>query len=327
MKGKLYNLFFILVIFLVSEFDVNANTIESNFVNNTFDNNKIVTKKMEQDFVQNAPQEILELYNDGTISITPGWFDKFGRFDKKILVKTEYIETVTEYKNGIAINTIERLISKNDFDNYDKISQLNINSQNRTTNCSVQDGLFNDCWETNAKRLSLVLHYKNGTYDGTDEYKVTVINKWKKIPIVKSYDTIGLLHKGLATESSGNRGITLENAYGYQYYDGNMIYYSFRGDNMKIENNGISISQNIVDSVSKTLSNELWVVGKFPMGWGGFTASYQHAVNDISLATSKNFKFSTEGLGRVFNFSASWNNWDKMQGVCTNIYPQYLWVC
>lgn len=124
---------------------------------------------------------------------------------------------------------------------------------------------------------------------------------------------------------NGNLNIT--NAYGYQKYNGNTISYSYNGTNMKTASNGVSISQDIVDSVSSSLSNELWVHGSFTGSAHQITASYQHAVKNIDLATSKNFTFSTDGMGRVFKWNTSYSNWDNMQGVCANITPNYLWYC
>ena len=97
---------------------------------------------------------------------------------------------------------------------------------------------------------------------------------------------------------------------------------------MKISNTGqkgVSISQNIVDNVYNVLQNDLYISGT-QGEYMRMAASYQHAVKNISLATSMDFTFNAWGMGKVYNWNSSTSNWDNMQGVCFNWSP-YLWTC
>ena len=62
---------------------------------------------------------------------------------------------------------------------------------------------------------------------------------------------------------------------------------------------------NIVDSVSKSLSMKFSVT--FGSNVDPYTVygSYQHSVDDISLAKSKKYTISASGMGKVIKFNSS----------------------
>lgn len=314
-------LMIVLTIMSTIIFTYRVNALEINSIDMLDENLRIKEQEMQQNFISQAPKELIELYNEGNLTLNASWFDEDGNFDTNYRILTQYQETQTYYKNGKAIESESKVITKEEYDAYaindSNITTLNSNSTNSTNvvigNCELSSYLYNDCWETSAKRITLAV--KDGYPNNA---RIVIINTWKTIPSVKSYDSIGFY-------SNGN--FTITNAYGYQKYDGNTISYSYNGDNMKLATNGVSISQNIVDSVSSSLSNELYVHGNFINSAHQITASYQHAVNNISLETSKNFAFSGDGMGRVFDWNTSYSNWDNMQGVCANITSAYLWFC
>lgn len=293
------NIFIVILIIIVLLLTPNVNALEEQVDLQT---------ELEEKFLKEAPKILLDLYNETNFKISPEWFDKDGKIPQDIKILNQYEKVTTKYRKGIPVESKSEIITKEEYNNFNK----NEDSKSVVVgNCTLPAYMYNDCYETNAKRLTL-------TYYTYPESKIGVINTWKTLPSIKSYDTIGVYHDGKFTVTSAN---------GWQYYDDNSQYYSYNGTNMKNDTGGISISQDIVNSVSSSLSNELWVYGYFNTNLQQLTASYQHAVTNISLATSKNFYFSGNGMGRVFYWNTSWSNWDNMQGVCANITYQYLWFC
>lgn len=262
---------------------------------------------MRELFLKEAPDNLKERYLESPFDISKYWFNEDGTIRSDMKLKNQYIKSSVRYKDGVAIEIKNELMTKENFyKSYnDNTKSLNVG------NCGPAYYMTTDCWETNYKILTVIYYTSPANMIG-------VINQWKTIPSIKSFDSIGLYHNGY---------YPVTYASGVQYYDGNSILYSYNGTNMNLDSNGVSVSQNIVDTVSSTLSNELWVFGSFNSRIQAFTASYQHAVNNITLDTSKNFYFSGNGMGRVFYWNSSWSNWDNMQGVCGNITPQYLWFC
>ncbi len=276
----------------------------ANAQSNSIDENKI------EDYIKNTPKEVSEEYIKDPYTLSENLFDEDGNVKEILDFDTMYIKTTTYY-SGSKGNVVSReeIISEEEYNNASTYGVVG-NCQN--------GGIANDCWETSAKKLSLFVYINNLPY-----VNIRVLNQWKTIPVIRSYDTIGLLFNLF----------TPQTAYGYQNYNTSsnaskqIINYSYGGTNMKIESNGISISQNIVDNVYTYLENELWVEGQLDSNWyGQFAASYQHATENITLETSKNFIFHEYGMGGVFLWNQPHSNWDNMQGVCSNNSP-YLWVC
>lgn len=265
-------------------------------------------------FMEQAPSELIELYEEQNFIIGPDWFDDDGNLIPIVDVDVKYIETKTYISSdGEESNiTSERELTAKEYAEWTPI-------QTRAACTSPPWGVA-DCWETTAKRIfMLVRAYEDGTE------RLDAINQWKTMPSVRSYDTIGIIYNDFDV-------IT---AWGRQWYntasntENQNIVYDYQGTNMKIstdEQSGISISQNIVDDVYSVLQNDIYIAG-YQGYYMQAAASYQHAVTNITLETSKNFVFDAwNGMGRVFNWNTSWDKWDNMQGVCVN-FTDYLWVC
>lgn len=119
-------------------------------------------------------------------------------------------------------------------------------------------------------------------------------NEWKSMPSYKSFDVIAMRWTDNFTMTSYD---------GSQSTDGNTSYvaYDEGNGNYKLGTNAIGLSQNLVDSATSWLSNELNVSGTCS-GSGAVWASYQHAQANITLATSKLYNFSSNGYGGVLSF-------------------------
>ena len=268
---------------------------------------------------QSALKYKKEILNEEDFYLSNEWFDDNGELLPIIATETKYVETITKTdKYGNVLSLENNIISEEEYNNYTStISSM------KTRGISTDNEI-----ETNAKKLKVTVMLDDP--DDYSVYKVSVVNIWKTMPKVRSFDTIGLLYNGTGIES-------LTNAYGYQYfnYEHNTsrqsVNYSWHGNNMKLEPNGndrgVSISQNILDDTYSILQNELWAYFNITQGSIRFNASYQHAVKSIDLAISKNFTFDVAGMGGVFNWNTSTSNWDNMDGVCKNITSQYLWYC
>lgn len=146
---------------------------------------------------------------------------------------------------------------------------------------------------------------------------VTLTNTWLSLPSVRSFDVIALRPE----TNSMTINVNSSSISGYQKWDGNIINYNSGSDNTKISSSftgrgGIGISMNIVDDVSSTLENSMTVY--FLCGASTFTiaGTYQHATSTVTLAQSKNYSFSSSGLGEVLDFASSVESkYDNMRGV------------
>lgn len=135
---------------------------------------------------------------------------------------------------------------------------------------------------------------------------VTLTCEWLSIPKVKSFDVIAFRTgaKGAFINTSLN-----SNIYGIQYYNDSKINYYYGYDNIKMLDNGIGISMNIVDSTSTKLKCIFKVVFGQNITTGNdrllVFGTYQHATTNVTLKESQNYSLSVLGLGNVLNFSNS----------------------
>lgn len=165
---------------------------------------------------------------------------------------------------------------------------------------------------TSMKKLTMDAYYTQGTV-----IKLTLRCTWTSIPKIKSYDVIGF-----AVNSGGAFTLNTEsdpNVWGYQIYDGNQIYYDYASKNMKKSLVGQGLSTNISDSVINSLIVEL-AANLIVLGDLSVYGSYQHATSNVTLSQSKNYTFSTSGMGNVFKFANSVKSkYDNTQGLCISI--------
>ena len=148
---------------------------------------------------------------------------------------------------------------------------------------------------TNYKRITMHMDVSSLT-----SKTVSLNCTWKKIPSIKSYDVIGFRPLG----------VSLSNNYyveGSQKYDGKTIYYDYgnQKDHFKVTSGGVGLSSNISNDVKSSLS--LTLKANFITGQEPFTVygSYQHATSNVTLSQSKDYSFSSAGMGYVFDFSRS----------------------
>lgn len=135
------------------------------------------------------------------------------------------------------------------------------------------------------------------TSTSTSANLIVVTADWKQMPKIKSYDVIGVR---LVNTSFANNITTMA------FFDGKS--YSPAGTNQF--NSGYGASIKLIEC-----NNSIKIQQVFKAYAGGTVyASYQHSVKNISLADSKNFTISANGLGSVFKFNNN-NLFDQMSGV------------
>ncbi len=171
------------------------------------------------------------------------------------------------------------------------------------------EGTFRkDYVETNMKSLFMHMYSVDATVK-----KVTLVCTWLDIPNCKSFDVVAFR----PGETSFSCDINpTDNTFGVQTYDGQKIEYSHSNGNIKYADNGVGLSTNIVDSVSSSLIIQFSAT--FATGAPTLTVygTYQHAVNNVTLAQSQNYAISFLGMGGVLNFDSSvYSKYDDTPGL------------
>ncbi len=246
-------------------------------------------------------QYLSNFYTEKTImNMTEEKFDsEMNRIFSPKEESQKYIKTVTYFD-------MQGVPTSNDYE----ISEQEYNNPiiPYANNCTEDFAI--GCWETSYKKLHMVIWGSGETKVETE--RIVLINDWKVMPKVRSYDVIGVRYYnwqltnawGDQTSISSNEGV-------------NTTEYSYNGANMNIQSNGVGISQNLYNySSTYSLSNRIVAEGNVLADHIGRYGSYQHATRDVTLAQSKNYSFNSNGLGEVFAFNSGIGSYyDGMQGV------------
>ena len=225
------------------------------------------------------------------MTMTEEKYEKLKSLDySNVQTEEKYIETT--YNRSLNLTT-ERELTKSEYDSYDKKSNARLSD----------DSMY---YETTAKKLSLVL------LGGTTWNYVVLTATWKYIPTTRSYDVIGFRGYGLEFRDGSQIGeqiYVLNGTY-------STINYAWNGTNIQRHDNGFGISMNIVNSDISALQLivecDVSVAQSSPAIYG----SYQHAVENVSLANSQNYTLTGGGLGDVFEFPYSIaQKYDGMSGL------------
>lgn len=196
----------------------------------------------------------------------------------KIKKEVKYYKT---YYDHLLKRVVNKEITKEE---YDKPISRN-NQINETT-----------IYETTYKRLESV--YVEAL-PGINFLNISLV--WKIIPLVKSFDVIGTHFVHQSSVGGTVFGHQIYRRVGNSNYE--TILYSDSGTNIKDEDNGVAYSMNLVNYVLEYLECDMSLnlsVDYYPTHtW----TSYQHAIEDVTLAQSKNYDFDCYGLGYVFDFN------------------------
>ena len=213
-------------------------------------------------------------------------------------------------KNGVVMNEVEynnilningekflEIINQEIFEKYKDFysnNELEISTKEYDSSNDNKMTLAN-FHETQAKKLQIT-SVKSGSN------KLVIVNLiWKGMPIVRSYDVLGV--RLYNTTIKGN----IDN---FAIFDG--VNNSISGS--KKFTNGYGASIKLPSSCN---SIELQQMLEVTTG-GTVYASYQHATSNITLSKSLDFSISSSGLGGVFKFGNN-NLFDKMAGVSISV--------
>lgn len=128
---------------------------------------------------------------------------------------------------------------------------------------------------------------------------MTLRNTWHGDPATRSWDNIGAYLSGVTYLSHIATIVSTDN-------------YSYSFSNLKTASNGVGNSVDLPDTGSNLIITMTFKVSK----GGTVFGSYQHAMNDTTLAVSQNYNFDIGGYGGVFDYyGTAIGVYDGMNGV------------
>ncbi len=134
---------------------------------------------------------------------------------------------------------------------------------------------------------------------------ISINVEWLKSPITRSYDVIGAYLSGVKLSTVPNTKVI--NSTGSK---------STSTYNLEAAGHGFGSSVKLLPSGSDMKITQTFRV----TGTGTIYGSYQHAVDNLTLAQSQNYTISRNGYGGVFLFNNSVRNYyDGMAGVSIDI--------
>ena len=172
---------------------------------------------------------------------------------------------------------------------------------------------FSAIYQTNYKKVSL-----SAIPLSTGQYYFSLTASWKVVPVVRSFDVIAMRFRNVALLSDSTSGMQVYKKTGNTNYS--YVNYSPNGTNTLHQNNGFGTSMNIVDDNISYLECNINATGQISGSDPRVFGSYQHAVNNVTLAQSQQYTISSAGYGNVINFTeAVQNKYDAMNGVDIDI--------
>lgn len=287
----------ILPLFLTIVFFITSNSVQALEKPYYINNNGVEMTKEQYD-------KLVDRFNENIVASMPQ-----ENFDFEINHEVEIKNTETKYfmettmydVTGESINSISKEITEEEY----------LNRKDNTSNISTRGSV---ALETTMKYLKLDTYkYANST-----TATITVRLSWSSIPKTKSYDVIAArwtMNSGASFNNISYYGMQLVNP---ESTNQESQIYSQGGSNSVQTNNGVGISMNIFDNAQHELNNDLYISGTLT-GNGQVSAAYQHATKNVTLAQSKSYSFSANGLGGVLYYSNATirGYYDGMGGVKT----------
>lgn len=195
-----------------------------------------------------------------------------------------------EYPETVTTSEFNRLLTKDFFSK----------RINKTTVDDSSNSAKSGSHETQSKYLSMA------TTCDSYECMIGISCRWKKQPAITSWDVIGVLMAGTTGQVAGD---TDDDILVRLYYSGgtNYIY------DIKHSNQGFGSSVKLPPNSTSAITTSMTY---FADGTGYIYGSYQHAIYNITLATSHLYTIGINGYGGVFNFyGAADDRYDQMGGV------------
>lgn len=226
--------------------------------------------------------------------------------------KENAIHVITTYKldkNGNVKDEYSAVATFEQVQELKKNKNLIVNEYGLITRTPVNRSSFVDGWNYSTESKSIYAHY---TKVG-NSYVLRLWAKWNPgvTPVVKKYDVMAMRWN--------NPVSNISNFVAWQDCDSNTgrTVYSLDGTNMKRTPYGIGVSMDIHDSAQDLISLYMQIESPTYFGYD-FYATYQHARNsNVTLAISKSYSFSSNGLGGVLYYSNTTyrSYYDGMRGL------------
>lgn len=244
-------------------------------------------------------QKLKNLYNDVSIYMMP--YEKYVDLMSSS-INFDNVQQTTKYVYSLCDN------------NTGHCENMEITEEEyETGNVYLPVPYQSDTYSTAAKmlKLSLTPPSDNTTY-------FTLNNIWSPslLPKIRSFDVMGIRIGNFEVVNGSQSGIQIYQT-GGEYKS---IRYAPNGTNISNQKLGFGISMNIVNDdityLQSTIEGYLQINATPAVIYG----SYQHAVVDVDLATSKSYTISSGGLGSVLKFSSKVESYyDKMGGTYLDI--------
>lgn len=295
---KLKNIFYIL--FVITLFTTSVSALESNYYINQ---NGVSMNREQYDWlVKRHDEKFVEF-------LTQEQFNHFlDKMDREVVSESVVYSKISNYKDSTGNTMIEK---------EEKISEeeyLAGEPTNNKSRVSCGDG----CWETNYKKL-----YADTSYFPNDTFSIYSTLTWKQFPNTRSNDIYGILYNNFNVSSRMM----------YMYYkrsDENAHVASPLGASGSIlktyingQNGGWAGIYMLPSNFYKYdyLSFEMESIGKsYTNDAVKFNVSYQHAQSYIDWdVVYNNLRWSSSGLGGVFNLGSYNSVYDNMQGLSLSI--------
>lgn len=282
----------------------------------TFNNDGTMVNSRGAIITSEQYQKLLDIYSTSENKemkidyLEPDQVEFYTSPNTNITKQEEYfITTYTLDRFGNVVNTRTIPASKEDTERVSENSNLYVMPNGTLQDISkmafARSVIDGSSYETAGKKLEL--HYANNSTD----YEISMYVDWKTVPKVKSFDVIAF-----RTENNLSNNITYYTA--WQRSDVGETFYGQDGTNTKIGSNGIGVSMNLYDNATEPETIYLRVRGNKSYGKYIY-ATYQHAVSNISLATSQSYTFGSSGLGGVLQYSNGYSKYfDNMAGLKTS---------
>lgn len=245
-----------------------------------------------------------------SVSVTQEQLDnlKYAKKDENIVLNknTKTIATTVVYdKFHNIVETRNKELTPAEEIYLQKNKNVHILADGKLHNLDTENSINSDPWyhETSSKTVTISYEYKNGIYN------ISLENKWKTNPKVHSFDIIAVkwsYHKDTSDYTVTGKQTPKPLNPVVEYNE------SKSKDNIVKQNFGTGISQNLFDDYAP-YTNTINVQSTKNFGlvaWG----TYQHATSDITLAKSKSYTITNEGLGGILKHDYA-NYYDGMQGV------------
>ena len=269
---------------------VSAEVIEGSTSGSTVD--KIIVNNQGVKITQTDYNNILKTHPEGYLmSMSQEQYDYLRQFDySNIKSDTKYIESTYNKNLG---TTYERYLTKEEYNN---IKEDEVNSTRASNSI-----------ETTYKELTI------NVSTTTSVHNVTLACNWKIAPACRSFDVIGVRFVNYNIAGGSQSGMQTYKVNGNYKY----VSYSPTGSNIKVDTTGYGISMNLVnDKISELyLTTDVSGMPTSSTSYAVYGA-YQHAKENVSLATSKGYTIGPAGLGGVFVYPYSTvTKYDGMSGV------------